>query len=103
MKNKVPSCGGIFRLNGKCQFAIERKTIGNIEDAFSQVYISEVEVGQNIKFKKTNIQLQQLCNSNEEMPLRFVIVVDENPISYAQTSVKELRTNSNLELILYKN
>ena len=45
-------------MNGKCQLAIERKTIGNIEDSFSQVFISEVEVGQNIKFKKTNIQLQ---------------------------------------------
>ena len=47
--------------------------------------------------------MQQICNSDETVPIRFVILVDGKGVSYAETTVKDLRENQTLQLKLYRN
>ena len=37
------------------------------------------------------------------MPIRFVILVDGKGVSYFNTTVKELRNTTNIELTLFRN
>ncbi len=69
--------------NGRTQWAIERQAAGINETIYSQVYASEIKHGQNLKFRKSKLQLQQICNSDDTLPIRFVILVDGKGVSYA--------------------
>lgn len=83
LRNKVPVCGGLMWFNGRTQWAIERQAAGINETIYSQVYASEIKHGQNLKFRKSKLQLQQICNSDDTLPIRFVILVDGKGVSYA--------------------
>ena len=47
--------------------------------------------------------MQQLCNSNEDIPIRFRIFADETLVSSTVTSVSQLREKSELTLLDVKN
>lgn len=53
---------------------------------------------QNIKFKKQKIQLQQLCNSDETIPIKFNILVNNKVVSYALTTIKKLRLDNKFHM-----
>ena len=66
---------------------------------FTRAFRSELREGaQNIKFKKQKIQLQQLCNSDETIPIKFNILVNNKVVSYAVTSIRELRLNNKFQM-----
>ena len=47
--------------------------------------------------------MQQICNSDENVPIRFVILVDGKGVSYYNTTVKELRNITVMPMTLFRN
>lgn len=44
------------------------------------------------------IQLQQLCNSNEDIPIKFKILANEKEISSGTTTVRKLRNHPEIPM-----
>lgn len=98
LANKVPLCFGCCKMGGATYYEIQRATAGSDKN-FSKVFTSEkVRGASNTTFKPVKIQYQQLCNSNDDVPIRFRFIVKKKEVCYGVTTVKELEATKKLVL-----
>ena len=97
--------GGLSSLTSWFSFSvryeIQRRAQG-LEDIYTQVFLSEEREGRNPMYKKTKIQMQQLCNSDPKRPLKFLIVSGEKAVSFGITTVEQLKVNPYIDLQMIK-
>ena len=95
---KAPSCIPFLQFNGQTTYEIHRAQGSDVQK-FTRCFRSEPHSGRSaIKFKKVEIQLQQLCNTDENLPIKFSILVNNRPVSWVVTTVAKLRENQDLQL-----
>ena len=103
LKNKVPAYLGLCAFYGQTVFEIHRATANN-RQLFIKVFRSDPQKGSaSIQFKKVKIQMQQLCNSDETLPIRFRVLANELETCSGETTLQEMRERRELTLTDSKN